>query len=114
MNPLLEGPLYIRVNWFFNKPGGLDTDNIFKAILDALKQIVYQDDGQIVQCLACKFDLNQARPEINNQNIPADTLDVYNDLANKLRIPYDSLLYIEVGPFQSNTANFGPIEDVTI
>ena len=65
--PLLEGPLYVRVNWFFNKPGGPDTDNIFKAILDALKLIVYRDDNQVVRCLACKFDLVKNSPQISDK-----------------------------------------------
>lgn len=66
-NPPIEGPVRININFFFkrfkkskNKQHAFfhtvvpDLDNCVKAIKDALKKIVFLDDGQV-----CEMDLSK-------------------------------------------------------
>lgn len=45
------------VVWYFFRRGGLDVDNMLKPILDALKGVVYQDDGAVSQVIGRKTKL---------------------------------------------------------
>ena len=51
---LLEGPLRVRIDFFFRGSTDLDTDNIIKPIQDALKEILYDDDETVVDVCARK------------------------------------------------------------
>jgi Holliday junction resolvase RusA-like endonuclease len=44
--------------------GKPDTDNLCKAVMDALIGIGYQDDTQVVRLVACKLYGNEARTEV--------------------------------------------------
>ncbi len=107
---LMEGNRYIRINWFFNKPGGPDVDNILKQIVDSMKTIVYADDALFVKALACKYDLRTGRPQLSDRNVPVDVSDVYDELLKQLATRWDGILYIEVGKVQSSTVVFGQID----
>ena len=81
-------------------------DPIFKRILDALKGIVYQDDGQIRQCLATKIEL--AKPyTLSNRHIPDD---LYRRLVVLLDSSEGDILFIEVGQVTSQEVVFGEID----
>jgi len=54
----LEGPLYLRVDYFFNGETDLDLDNMIKPIQDALKNCIYEDDKTIHEVHARKFNRN--------------------------------------------------------
>ena len=54
----LEGPLYLRVDYFFNSETDLDLDNMIKPIQDALKNCIYEDDKTIHEIHARKFNRN--------------------------------------------------------
>jgi len=89
-----------------SQKGGPDVDNIFKRILDALKGIVYQDDGQIRQCLATKVDL--AKPyTLSTRHIPDD---LYERLVLLLPSSNSDILFIEVGQVTSQEVVFGEID----
>ena len=49
--PTDSRPLKAVILYCSNSPSDLDADNIAKPILDALKQVVYEDDRQIRQVL---------------------------------------------------------------
>jgi Holliday junction resolvase RusA-like endonuclease len=55
----VEIKLEVQVFWFSqeqqNRP---DVDNILKPILDALKNVVYVDDNQVVKAIVSHHDLN--------------------------------------------------------
>ena len=69
--PLLEGPVALEVDFFFQRPQRLvwkkrpmsrawhvakpDLDNTIKAIKDSLKGIIWRDDAQVSQLAACKW-----------------------------------------------------------
>ena len=108
--PLMVGRLYIRINWFFSKPGGPDIDNIIKSIVDAMRTIVYVDDSTFVKALACKHDLRNGIPPLSDKNIPLDVSDVFDELVEQLGTLHDSILYIEVGQVQSDRVEFGQID----
>ena len=104
--PLYSDNLYVRIVWFARKKGGPDIDNIFKRILDALKGIVYQDDGQIRQCLATKIEL--AKPyTLSNRHIPDD---LYRRLVVLLDSSGSDILFIEAGQVTSQEVVFGEID----
>ena len=111
LRPRFVGSLYARILWFHReKPNGTDgdADNISKPILDALTDIVYVDDLQVIKRLVHKvyisedFDLQggKARP---------------NDLLKLVRLldgDEPHIIYMEIGPVRSQHVAFGPIEEV--
>ena len=50
----------MTVTYFFTTDTGIDTDNLLKPILDALKGLVYIDDKQVTDILSRKRDLNSS------------------------------------------------------
>lgn len=80
---LLEGDLSITINFLFPIPKSTskknrelmlkgeikhnkrpDIDNCIKSIADALNNIAYKDDSQIVQVIACKLYSDEPRTEV--------------------------------------------------
>lgn len=104
--PLDTDNLYVRIVWFARKKGGPDVDNIFKRIVDALKGIVYQDDGQFRQCLATKIDLEEPY-KLSTRHIPED---LYGRLVVLLDSSDSDILFIEVGQVTSQEIVFGEID----
>lgn len=68
-DPATSEPIAISITYFF-EGSSLDIDNIPKAILDALKALVYIDDSQITDLICRKRDLT-AELRITN---PSETL----------------------------------------
>ncbi len=63
---LMTGPLGMSLSFYFKKPksikhksnyciGRSDVDNYTKSVMDALHDIFYKNDNQIVYLNACKF-----------------------------------------------------------
>ncbi len=67
--PPHPGAVAVTITYFFDG-GSPDVDNIPKPVLDALKGIVYDDDGQVSDLLCRKRDLGE---ELLIQN-PSATL----------------------------------------
>lgn len=53
--PQLSGPLCVTLRAYRPRRIG-DLDNVQKVVLDSLTGIAYEDDGQIVQIVASRFD----------------------------------------------------------
>lgn len=56
--PLVDTDLRIVITFYYNSPPDFDTDNMSKPICDALKEIVYTDDSQLMERHARRRDLN--------------------------------------------------------
>ena len=109
----LQGDLYARITWFHGERRTQDVDNIPKRILDALTDIVFEDDKIIAQTLATAIDVQR------DYVIGASTADddLYQYLLQRLeameRQDIDAprhLLYVEVGQLDRQNAAFGPID----
>ena len=55
-DPATTAPIAVSITYFF-EGSSLDVDNMPKAILDALKGLVYVDDSQITDLVCRKRDL---------------------------------------------------------
>ena len=62
---LLDGPLRLRIDFFFSETTDLDTDNIIKPIQGALEDLVYEDDKTIVDVCARRVDRVSSPPVID-------------------------------------------------
>ena len=59
---------------YFYKGTSMDVDNLPKPILDALKGLVYSDDGQVSDLLCRKRDLNGDLRIHNPSSVLLETL----------------------------------------
>lgn len=50
---ILDEPLAVRIGYYYRK-ASLDVDNVVKAILDGLEEIVYTNDNLIVDLIVSK------------------------------------------------------------
>ncbi len=48
----------VTILYFYDKITGIDVDNMLKPILDALKGLVYVDDGQITDVIGRKREIH--------------------------------------------------------
>jgi Holliday junction resolvase RusA-like endonuclease len=106
---LLSGPLYARIVWFRarREQDDIDADNIPKRILDALKQIVFENDDEIVRCLAIKTIADAVgRFDIDPVQVPS--FEVLAALQGML-LTERNVLYIEIGPATDPRIVFGPV-----
>lgn len=74
----LAGPVEVRVAFYFAaRPPG-DLDNYLKALLDGMKGIAYDDDGQVVKLAAearrCRQGEERAEVEVR-EVLPAEACD---------------------------------------
>ena len=104
--PLDGSDLYARIVWLHRVGRGQDVDNIIKPLLDALEGIVYEDDGQISQCLAVAID-SSAEVQVSDRNVHETA---YDDLLEALSQDPKHILYVEVGPVAGKRVVFGPID----
>ncbi len=100
----LEGTrLYSKVWYFHRGRSELDADNISKPILDALNEVAYTDDGQVVHRLAAKvaieFDTYEVVP-------PAVEIAEHRRLL-ELLATQRHVLYIEIGQVEAARLAFG-------
>ncbi len=91
---LLEGPLRVRIDFFFRGSTDLDTDNIIKPIQDALKEILYDDDQTVVDVCARKINLYRL-PTI--LSVPDKLLRAFEDLSN-------DFVFVRVAPAHRSLA----------
>ena len=96
--------LYSNILYFHRVNNDIDADNLSKPILDALKNVVFRDDVQIIKRTAMKVNLN-ADFTLSNENIPdhwySQLIEVINDDTVK------HLLFIEVGTLDELKVAFG-------
>jgi Holliday junction resolvase RusA-like endonuclease len=97
--------LYIQVFFFSPNDRNLpDADNISKPICDALANVAYSDDKQLVMRTAAVVSLNER--EISLDTIP----DTISDLMEKEVIQNQKpLLYVYIGKFQFDMIQFSEI-----
>jgi len=101
----LEGPLYARVTYLHLGPSTQDIDNILKRLLDALKGVVYADDGTIRQCLVERIAIAE-RFVVAQQHQPPG---IVGQLIGLLAAEHPHITYIEVGHATDQVVWFGPI-----
>ena len=59
------GPLFMQIDGYFSTKRVFDAPNLSKSICDALIDVVYYDDRQIICCVCTKsYDKNNPRVEI--------------------------------------------------
>jgi len=105
---LTSGALYSRIIWFhkYRSTQG-DADNIAKRIHDALKGIVFADDGVITHTMTARVDATVDVEVIADTNHP----DVAADLAQSLGNPeVRDVLYVEVGHQTNPQVYLGPLQ----
>lgn len=103
--PPLEGELYARIIWFYSGKAQGDIDNMVKPILDALKEIVYRDDGAVVKCVSEKIDKNNAI--ISSSNITPSLYATLLSMMARDDIPH--FIYIEIGSLPNRQIVFGSV-----
>jgi hypothetical protein len=103
---MLDGPLYVRIIWFQSRFAAGDVDNLAKRILDALKGIVFQDDGDIVRYLTQKAVTSSHSFLMVPSEAPTEVAQAELDtlVGNE-----EHVLYIEVGPVTNSRISFGPV-----
>lgn len=70
----LDGPVAVTIIVFRPRRRG-DIDNIAKAILDALNEVAYLDDGQVVQLSMTRYDdARNPRVLVRVNRVGADTM----------------------------------------
>lgn len=96
--------LYARVYFFTNCGINVDCDNISKPIWDAVKNLIYDDDCQIILRTATVIDL-----KIHPVNIDTSSIDgaVAADLMQELSEKDVKCLYIECGNFKESMIKIG-------
>ncbi|MXY76696.1 MAG: RusA family crossover junction endodeoxyribonuclease [Acidimicrobiia bacterium] len=55
----LDGPLRLRIDYFFRRTTDLDADNMIQPIQNALKKVLYEDDSTVVDVCARKINLDE-------------------------------------------------------
>lgn len=69
----LSGPLIMQIDGYYSTKRVVDAQNLSKSICDALNDIVYYDDRQIIFCTTTKsYDKNNPRIEIFIMKINED------------------------------------------
>ena len=106
----MQGSLYVRVVWFRNVKSQGDVDNVVKPILDAFKNRIFDDDEQIVLCLAQRVDAFRdytlsasARTKIPNRK--------YEEMEQLIAENHAHVLYVEIGAVPQQVVTFGPVEE---
>ncbi len=101
----LRGSLYARITYLHLQPAMQDVDNLIKRILDAMKGIVFDDDGEVRQCLAERIAVAD-RFTIAERRRPSGIVD---RLLEFLAEGQPHITYIEVGHAARQALSFGPI-----
>jgi hypothetical protein len=104
---LVSGALYSRIVWF-HKYRSLqgDTDNIAKRIHDALKGVVFADDGLITHTMAMRIDATVQVEIVPDAGYPSAAVDLVQSLGDP---GIRDILYVEVGHQTESKVYLGPI-----
>jgi Endodeoxyribonuclease RusA len=103
---ILVGPLYARILWFHKDPTGQDVDNIAKRILDALKGLVFEDDGAVSHCLAARIDATMDYELSGSPSSDGETERLLEFLSKEA---CRHVIYVEIGVRTSTAVNFGEV-----
>ena len=106
---LLSGPLYVRIVWFHarREHDDIDADNIPKRILDALKGIAFENDDEIVRCLAIKTVADATGGfAIDPVYVPSSSA---LGLLQGMLLTERNVLYVEIGTVTDPVVAFGPV-----
>jgi len=112
--PLLNRALYARIIWLHSyrlkKNQDPDVDNIAKPILDALENIVFADDRQIVKCLTERIS-NEPGVALTISTQYQPESNVFDILLSLIYRPERDVLYVEIDEIESGPlVMFGPID----
>jgi Holliday junction resolvase RusA-like endonuclease len=75
----ITGPVEVRIYNYYTVPL-IDVDNIIKSILDALKNVVYNDDSQVFRVISEKIDLAFDTRVSVPSDLLAAALEKYSEL----------------------------------
>jgi Holliday junction resolvase RusA-like endonuclease len=104
--PLLSHALYSRIIWFHKGPSTGDVDNIAKRIHDALKGVLFLDDGSITHTMTVRVDAAERVELIADPDNPigaAALVDSLDDASVR------DILYIEIGRQSDPKIRLGPL-----
>jgi len=92
-----EVPLFANVYHFYNEDVRIDADNISKPTWDALSQVAFNDDRQIIIRSAASIDMRSGFFEVDPDTIP---LDIRYKLLESIHSKPHTV-YIEVGELKT-------------
>jgi hypothetical protein len=102
---LLTGPLYVHIVWFHRVRSTGDVDNIAKNIIDAMKQVVYEDDQAIVRCEIERIDARGEAYTFTHRTPPPPAFEALEELLGN---EPSHAVYVEVGPAGPREIFLGP------
>ena len=82
-------------------------DNIAKRIHDALKGVLFVDDGVITHSLAVRVDASEVYEIVDDPNNPTPASELLSMLASP---EHRDVLYIEIGAQVDPKTRLGPIQ----
>jgi len=96
--------LYSRIYYFHRGNRTVDTDNVNKPILDALKGIVFADDSQVKWCMVAKIDI-ATNPIVDSEGLPEQWFEQLSEaLTDDTR---HDIIFIEIGEYLDAKIFFG-------
>lgn len=98
--------LYSRIIWFHKKPSTGDVDNIAKRIHDALKGVLFLDDGSITHTMAVRVNASVPVELIANPDSPDGAEALADSLGDE---SVHDILYIEIGRQTDPKIYLGPL-----
>ena len=90
-------PLFANIYHFYNEDVKIDADNISKPTWDALTNVAFSDDKQIIIRSAASIDMRSGTFEIDPDSVPAD---IRYDFLEAIHIKPHTV-FIEVGEMKT-------------
>lgn len=104
--PMVAHPLYSRIIWFHKyRTSQGDVDNIAKRIHDALKGVLFQDDGLITHAMTVRVDATEGVELIAGSDAPGRDALIESLDDEAIR----DILYVELGRQSDPKIHLGPI-----
>jgi len=105
--PMMSCPLYSRIIWFHKyRSSQGDVDNIAKRIHDALKGVLFLDDGLITHTMAVRVDAAERVDLVADPDYPARAEALVDSLDDE---SVRDILYIEIGRQSDPKIRLGPL-----
>lgn len=104
--PMLVGDLYSRIIWFhkYRTTQG-DVDNVAKRIHDALKGVLFADDGTITHSMTVRVDATERVELMIEPEDPSSAFALAESLDDEA---IRDILYIEIGHTLDSRIYLGP------